>query len=101
MALDTVKVALLDFGQCCEPSPKQVTLFQNFALTAPTSEEDAIDETKILSWISEMGVKVATAAEAKASADLLFFGQKSSIFPSTKDAQAVVYKSKSWFCNIG
>ncbi|CAK9043810.1 Protein ACTIVITY OF BC1 COMPLEX KINASE 8, partial [Durusdinium trenchii] len=85
MALDTVKVALLDFGQCCEPSPKQVTLFQNFALTAPTSEEDAIDETKILSWISEMGVKVATAAEAKASADLLFFGQKSSIFPSTKE----------------
>ena len=77
-------IGLLDFGQCCEVTPQQRILFHEFAVGAPTSEFEANNQERNLEWLNRLGIKVRTAKQAQATANLLFFGQKSPMFPDTK-----------------
>eukprot|EP00435_Cladocopium_sp_Y103_P016501 s1171_g4.t1 len=77
-------ICLLDFGQCCEVTPEQRILFHAFAAGAPTSVFEANDQKRNLEWLNSLGIEVRTAKQAQAAANLLFFGQKSPMFPDTK-----------------
>ena len=77
-------ICLLDFGQCCEVTPQQQILFHRFAVGAPTSEFEANDQQRNLEWLNSLGIEVHTPEQAQAAANLLFFGQKSPMFPDTK-----------------
>eukprot|EP00435_Cladocopium_sp_Y103_P007879 s1171_g2.t1 len=77
-------IGLLDFGQCCEVSAQQQRLFHAFAVGAPTSVIEANDQERNLEWLTSLGIEVDTPEEAQAAANLLFFGQKSPMFPDTK-----------------
>ena len=82
MILKDGRLALLDFGQCCEPTEEQRKRFQQFALMASTSEEATQDSKKLRSWLSNMGIEV-TESKAATTAQMLFYGEKSSMFPDT------------------
>ena len=82
MVLKDGRLALLDFGQCCEPTEEQHRRFRHFALAAPTSQEAAKDTKNLKSWLANMGIEV-TEEKAEATAELLFYGAKSSMFPDT------------------
>ncbi|CAE7765847.1 ABC1K8 [Symbiodinium sp. CCMP2592] len=82
MVLKDGRLALLDFGQCCEPTEEQRRRFLHFAHEAPTSQEAAKDTKKLKSWLANMGIEV-TEQKAAATAELLFYGAKSSMFPDT------------------
>ena len=77
-------VALLDFGQCCEVNVEQRKIFHDFAMGAPTSESEANNPQRNFEWLKKLGIEVENPEQAQAAANLLFFGQKSSMFPDTK-----------------
>ena len=52
-------------------------------LEAPTSEFEANDQQRNLEWLNSLGITVRTPKQAQAAANLLFFGQKSPMFPDT------------------
>ena len=83
MSLEDGRLALLDFGQCCEPTTEQLRRFQQFAVAAPTSKESAQDSQRLKSWLANMGIEV-DQSKASATAEMLFLGEKSSMFPDTQ-----------------
>jgi len=82
----TGRVALLDFGQCCEPSEASLKRLIDFARAAPGSEKESVDSAKTKAWLGTLGVDV-DEARADAAAKLLVYGGQSALFPATENMQ--------------
>eukprot|EP00933_Yihiella_yeosuensis_P032197 TRINITY_DN25790_c0_g2_i2.p1 TRINITY_DN25790_c0_g2~~TRINITY_DN25790_c0_g2_i2.p1 ORF type:complete len:466 (+),score=89.32 TRINITY_DN25790_c0_g2_i2:154-1551(+) len=83
MALGPYQVALLDFGQCSELSQDQYDRLLHFCNAAPLSQEGTQNSSNMAAWLQLIGVNVSED-QAQATAELLIFGGKSSMFPVTE-----------------
>jgi len=79
----TGRVALLDFGQCCETSEASLRRLIAFAREAPGSETESVDAAKTKTWLGVLGVDV-DEARADETAKLLVYGGQSALFPATE-----------------